>query len=227
MPYCAYFYLTIIHTLQEQLLPPYERVAIEVAENGYAIWDTFLTGAEVLDILEVLNTRLDDGEFKKAGVGSGNDYKQLHGIRGDYIRWIEPKAALPPTQVFLHRVTELMQTFNRICYLGLKDFETHFTYYPAGSRYAKHVDQFKADDHRRISFVCYLNLDWQPGDGGELRIYGHDADGNETYTDVQPLAGRLACFRADTVEHEVLLAHKTRYSLTGWMLDQYVELAFL
>lgn len=206
---------------------PYEALAIEVAEKGFAILDDFLSAQEVAAVLEVLNTRREDGEFKKAGVGSGNDYKQLHNLRGDYIRWIEPAEALPPTQVFLGRITELMQTLNRVCYLGLKDFETHFTFYPAGSRYARHLDQFKADDHRRISFVCYLNTDWQPGDGGEIQFYLPNPDGTETALAIEPLAGRLACFRADVMEHEVLLSHKTRYSLTGWMLNQYKELKFL
>ena len=54
-----------------------------------------------------------------------------------------------------------------------------------------------------------------------------NADGTETTLDIEPLAGRLACFRADVMEHEVLLAHKTRFSLTGWMLNQYHELTFL
>ncbi|CAN5203269.1 2OG-Fe(II) oxygenase [soil metagenome] len=206
---------------------PYENLAIEVAEKGFAIVDDFLSATEVAAVLEVLDKRRDGDEFHKAGVGSGTDYKQLHNLRGDYIRWIEPQNALPPTQVFLERVTAAMQTLNRVCYLGLKDFETHFTYYPADSRYARHLDQFKADDHRRISFVCYLNTAWKPGDGGELRIFLPKGDGTEDTLDVEPIAGRLVCFRADTVEHEVLTAHKTRYSLTGWMLDQYQELKFL
>jgi SM-20-related protein len=111
--------------------------------------------------------------------------------------------------------------------LGLKDFETHFTYYPAGSRYARHLDQFKTEDHRRISFVCYLNTEWRPGNGGELRFFLPQDDGTESLLDVAPIAGRLVCFRADTMEHEVLTAHKTRYSLTGWMLNQYQQLRFL
>lgn len=213
--------------LTNELTLPYEQIAIDVAEKGYAILDAFLSAEEVTAVLEVLDTRLEEGEFQKAGIGSGTDYKQLHSIRGDYIRWIEPKEALPPTQVFLDRVGQLMQTLNRVCFLGLKDFETHFTYYPAGSRYARHLDQFKTTDHRRISFVCYLNTDWKPGNGGELRFFIPNEDGTETELDIEPLAGRLACFRADVMEHEVLLAHKTRYSLTGWMLDQYHELTFL
>ncbi len=223
----AYLCSSIYPTLTNKDTLPYEQIAIEVAEKGFAILDDFLSKTEVAEILEVLNSRREEGEFQKAGVGSGADYKQLHDIRGDYIRWIEPKEALPPTQVFLSRVGQLMQTLNRVCFLGLKDFETHFTYYPAGSRYARHLDQFKSTDHRRISFVCYLNTDWVPGNGGELRFFIPNEDGTETALDIEPLAGRLACFRADVMEHEVLLAHKTRYSLTGWMLDQYHELTFL
>ena len=56
---------------------------------------------------------------------------------------------------------------------------------------------------------------------------GYTLKGAEAVLDVAPIAGRLVCFRADVMEHEVLTAHKTRYSLTGWMLNQYKELKFL
>ncbi len=213
--------------MSDSTLLPYEEVAIDIAEKGYSILDGFFSNEEVAAVLKVLDHQREDGEFKKAGIGSGADYQQLHGLRGDFIHWIEPASASAPVKVFLDRVTELMGALNQVCYLGLKDFETHFTFYPAGSRYARHLDQFKGDGHRRISFICYLNMDWKPGDGGELRMFLPDGNGQEQGLDIQPLAGRLACFRADTVEHEVLLAHKTRYSLTGWMLDQHHGLRFL
>jgi SM-20-related protein len=41
--------------------------------------------------------------------------------------------------------------------------------------------------------------------------------------DVLPVAGRLACFRSDQIEHEVLQGQKERYSLTGWFVDRLIS----
>ena len=66
--------------------------------------------------------------------------------------------------------------------------------------------------------ICYLNPDWKPEEGGQLRMYLEEAQ-----LDTLPLAGRLVCFRSDQIEHEVLPATRERLSLTGWMLDQLVD----
>jgi SM-20-related protein len=42
--------------------------------------------------------------------------------------------------------------------------------------------------------------------------------------DILPQAGKLVCFRSDQIEHEVLPATRPRMSITGWMLDQLVEM---
>ena len=81
------------------------------------------------------------------------------------------------------------------------------------------IDQFKKDDHRKLSVICYLNHDWKDECGGQLRMYL--PDGNR---EVLPVAGRLVCFRSDQIEHEVLPATRDRFSLTGWILDQHSDL---
>jgi SM-20-related protein len=88
--------------------------------------------------------------------------------------------------------------------------------------------------------VLYLNKNWEPAHGGELRIFlpekqqgeeGNKGNGDkkmsEKWVDIAPVAGRLVCFRSDTVEHEVLTAFQPRKSVTGWMLDQPLGLGFL
>ncbi|NIT56541.1 MAG: 2OG-Fe(II) oxygenase, partial [Aliifodinibius sp.] len=56
----------------------------------------------------------------------------------------------------------------------------------------------------------------QPGDGGELKMYG---PGDDT-TLIEPIAKRMVMFKSDTVEHEVLLTQTSRKSITGWLLHQ-------
>jgi SM-20-related protein len=96
------------------------------------------------------------------------------------------------------------------------------TVYPVGSFYKRHLDQFKQDDHRKLSLICYLNEDWKETHGGQLRM--HLPLG---MVDVLPIGGKLVCFRSDMIEHEVLPATRERYSLTGWILDQHLELKHL
>ena len=212
---------------EEKLLQKFEHIADQLSDQGYAIVDSFLETHQVHDLLEVLTTNKALGTFKKAGIGSADRVVVDKEVRGDYIHWIEPSEASPPTQVFLDHMNEIMRYLNRTCFLGLKDYEFHFTLYPPGTVYQRHIDQFKESDHRRLSFICYLNEDWLPEHGGELRLYLPQPDGSEEQVDVLPIAGRLACFRADLIPHEVLAATRTRYSLTGWMLDQLNDLTFL
>jgi SM-20-related protein len=93
------------------------------------------------------------------------------------------------------------------------------TVYPEGSFYKRHLDQFKKDDHRKLSVILYLNADWKDEQGGQLRM--HLPDGPK---DFLPLAGRLVIFRSDEIEHEVLPATRERLSITGWVLDRLAGL---
>lgn len=199
-----------------------EFIADNLANQDYAIVNHFLTLEEVNAILDVFALHQDHDRFKRAGIGKDDQLLYDKSIRGDYIKWIDPEHALPPVQLFLNKINDLRDYLNRTCFLGIKDYETHFTIYPPGSFYKRHLDQFKSDGARKISFICYLNKNWQPGDGGELRLH---LNGEEK--DIAPTAGKLACFRSEIIEHEVLLAKKDRYSLTGWMLNHPLGLRFV
>ncbi|MTI21342.1 2OG-Fe(II) oxygenase [Fulvivirga sp. RKSG066] len=199
-----------------------EHIANDLAEQGFAIEDNFLSPGEVDEILHVFDIHRENDRFKKAGIGKSDDFLVDKSIRGDYITWVDPKNAYPPVQRFLQKVEELKEYLNQTCFLGIQDYETHFTIYPEGSFYARHLDQFKNTGNRKISFICYLNQVWDHDNGGHLRLYLEDGP-----TDILPIAGRLACFVSSEIEHEVMVCNKSRYSLTGWMLNQKKELDFL
>lgn len=198
------------------------RVADGIAETGYAIVDDFLSADEVESILQLDEFKTGMLQFKKAGIGQKQEKQINEGIRGDYIEWIDRSAAPQPLQTYLMKLRELVAFINQALFLSLKDFEVHMTIYPAGTFYKKHLDQFKKDDHRKLSVICYLNKNWKEEEGGHLRIYL-----DEQPLDVLPVAGRLVCFRSDLLEHEVLPATRNRLSLTGWILDQYSDLTHL
>lgn len=195
----------------------------QLAEEGYFIWDHFLSIEKIASLRQIAATAKEEGEFKKAGIGKQVLHQVDRSIRGDYIQWIDKEEADPLVKDYLNQITDLKDYINQTCYLGLKDFETHFAIYPELTFYKKHVDRFQQNAHRVLSFVLYLNVGWQKGDGGELAIYPNNPHEG---TIVDPLAGRLILFRSELL-HEVLLAHKPRFSITGWMLDTKLGLSFL
>lgn len=204
------------------MISVFDAIADELAEHGYAIADQFLSQTEVNAILSAEDFEKRTERFKKAGVGQREQVRINESIRGDYIQWIDKASAPPAISVYFIRLDKLMGYLNQALFLSLKDYEVHMTRYPVGSFYNRHIDQFKRDDHRKLSIICYLNSDWHEEDGGHLRIYLPQGP-----LDILPVAGRVVCFCSDELEHEVLPATRERLSLTGWMLDQLVDLNHL
>jgi SM-20-related protein len=201
--------------VNNELTSQLNKLADQIAENGFAVIDDFLSNEEIDSVLALQGFKNGLLQFKKAGIGKNQDKQINEAIRGDYIQWIDPNNAEPPLLTYLDRLKQVIAFVNQSLFLSLKDCEVHQTIYPIGSFYKRHLDQFKKDDHRKLSVICYLNKDWKEADGGQLRMF----IGTES-RDILPLAGRLVCFRSDLLEHEVLPATRERLSLTGWLIDK-------
>lgn len=199
-----------------------ELVVDQLADEGYAILDDFLSPTQVDGLYNELVKQREEDEFKKAGIGKDDQFQINKSIRGDYISWIDIQTQAPFQQQYMSRVKDLMEYINRSCFLGLKDFEIHFAFYPEGTFYKRHSDRFNDHSVRTISLVCYLNKAWSAKDGGQLVLYPE----GRAEVSVLPKGGRLVCFLSG-IEHEVLLSKKTRYSVTGWLLNQHKDLNFL
>lgn len=193
----------------------YENIADGLASHGYSVFDGFLSDDEVRTILALDTFRETSDYFKKAGIGNRARHQYNEAIRGDYIHWLDKNKVSGPLAAYLGRLRDLRLFLNRSLFLSLQDEEVHMTVYPAGAFYKRHLDQFREDDRRKLSVICYLNEDWHAEHGGQLRLYS--PEGN---IEILPLAGRLVCLRSDLIEHEVLPATRERLSLTGWMLDR-------
>ena len=192
-----------------------------LANNDYLVIDDFLDD-EIYTLLRgfFLN-KLGHDEFDPAGIGAQANHHLDKSRRGDHVYWLDPNSDTHLSPVF-ELINDLITKLNRFCYLGIADFETHLAYYPEGTFYEKHVDQFKARSNRLISMIIYLNEDWKPGNGGELKLY---LDNEEKL--VEPIAKRIVLFKSDVLPHEVLTTHVGRYSLTGWLLKNPADLGFL
>jgi SM-20-related protein len=188
-----------------------------IYQNSYVVVDDFVDESYRKDLLKEQTDLLNQGQFKKAAVGKG-DQKQVRAeIRSDEVLWMDPAALSPLQVVFWEKIEELKQVLNRRCFLGLKSFEGHFARYPIGSFYKRHVDQFHAVPHRIVTVILYLNDSWTEADGGQLRMYFPQEDGSERIEDVLPVGGRLVVFLSEEIPHEVMPTQKERISITGWL----------
>jgi SM-20-related protein len=204
----------MINSLDESV---FESCSQSLSTDHYATVDQFLTSEEVSAILVGLESKYSQNKFKKAGIGQGEKGDNNTEVRGDFIYWIDPEIVFELKRRFMVYLNSFITHLNQKCFLSIKDSEMHYSVYPKGTFYKRHLDQFKENDNRVLSFICYLNFGWDVADGGELRLYNDEKDKNK-YIDILPQAGRLVCFKSDVLEHEVLVTKKARYSLTGWML---------
>jgi SM-20-related protein len=94
--------------------------------------------------------------------------------------------------------------------------EQHYARYPAGSAYARHVDQPRGHAARRLSSIVYLNENWLPADGGELKCLDDRGD----FRKIEPVGGRLVLFLTEGRGHEVLMTSRERMSISGWFLGR-------
>lgn len=190
-----------------------------LAADDYLVIDNFLSDDSYQKFQSHFKTQLDQYEFSKAAIGSSRKRQIESSVRGDFIYWLDQQRDATLSGLF-DLFDEVVYNLKKLLFLSISDYEFHFALYPPETRYEKHIDQFQGKNNRVISVLIYLNEDWKPCDGGELKIYQRD----DEELLVAPLARRLVMFKSDIVEHEVMLTHIHRKSLTGWLLHQPASL---
>jgi SM-20-related protein len=187
-----------------------------IERHGWSSNTAYLPVADSLRLQQDCEDGCDQGEFKRAGVGRGNGLEVRDEIRSDQILWLRPENATAGQTVYLDKLEVLRLALNRSLFLGLLDFEGHFAIYPEGAFYKPHLDRHAGTSERIVTVILYLNPDWQPGDGGELKLWTTSGEKTGTFELIEPRLGTLVCFLAGDFWHEVMPAHKTRMSITGW-----------
>jgi SM-20-related protein len=183
----------------------------DLSFNGVSVRDQFLAPPQIRALLDCARLRRERGDFEAARISGGRSLQRREDIRGDSICWIIPPL-WPAEQSLLEQLERLRLDLNREAGLGLFELELHYAWYPPGAGYERHVDQPQGRAQRRVSLVLYLNEDWTPAAGGELRIF----DAAEGHRNIEPLAGRLVCFLTPGREHAVLPTQRDRLSISGW-----------
>lgn len=207
---------------QPQTQLDWDLIFDHLAEKHYVFIDHFISVESCTGLRGAISEYREKAAFHVAGIGTGDDMQINREIRTDRIHWVDRSDNHPAVHVFLDEVVELMKRINRECFLSLSGYEFHFAHYPPGSYYKRHLDQFDKHNNRLISVICYLNEDWKPGDGGELKVFLKD--GEEI---IEPIEGRLILMRSNILEHEVLITNKDRLSITGWLCHHPPGLGFL
>ena len=186
-------------------------------QHGWAEIKGFINETDSAGIRSEISDLQNSHGFKQASIGKQDSKTVDTSQRGDFISWINPQQAPKHTQLYLDKMSALIEQLNYTFYLGIRDYECHYAHYPPGTFYKRHVDRHKNGSPRRVSSVLYLNPDWQPSDGGELAIYNSE----NAESRIQPLQGTLVIFLSE-LEHEVLLTSRDRMSITGWMLNETI-----
>ena len=190
--------------------PIQQRMLTDLTGQGWSVHDNFLPPELLQRLVRECRNQHALGLLREAGVGRAEQFSIKKSVRGDQIRWLETGMS-DPTDLYLDEMNKLRQHLNEQLYLGLKSSENHFAVYSSGTFYQKHVDRFRDDDSRTISSILYLNSDWKPEHGGELRLHLP-----AQHHDIAPLANRLVLFTSADIWHEVLPTQVARLSVTGW-----------
>lgn len=185
-----------------------------LVKQGYAVIPNFLSPEVCRELAAESRELRAHGEFHRAGIGRGEMLDVRPEIRSDEIRWLARNDCGTRQGEYLDLMTAYLQLLNLELFLALVEFECFCAFYPPGSFYQRHLDQFRGVEQRTITAILYLNENWQQSDGGQLRIFVNEETG-ETL-EVLPEAGTFVTFLSADYWHEVLPAERDRLSITGW-----------
>ncbi len=180
--------------------------------NKVGIAENFLSPSLALHLKENLTTLYAEKLLQAAGTGNLANVQYDDLFRSDIIYWLDREHNNEHENSFFDLMDKFVIFLNESCYTGITGYEFHYTLYEEGSFYKKHIDQFRHSDSRQYSMVMYLNSDWKLNDGGELCIHHDDRIENIT-----PVNGKTVFFKSSELAHEVLVSHKPRMSITGWL----------
>lgn len=184
----------------------------DLAIQGWAIATSLLPDNVIKQLTETLWEMYQADELNAAKLGQAGLHQTT--IRGDLIQWIDVQnSSSGAISHYIDFLSEFQQLLNRELQLGLKEYEIHYTVYPKGRGYQRHIDQFAHKKTRAVSFILYLNDQWQISDGGLLTLF--DKDSLKTLIEIKPEANTFACFLSD-IPHEISITQRERLSVTGW-----------
>jgi len=193
-----------------------EQLITDMHSVGWSARPGFLTHDESERLRQECALAYENGGFRPAGVGHGAGLKIREDIRKDQVMWIDPGEQAAERHAYLGAIERIREKLNQRFFLGLFDYEAHFAIYPEGAYYKAHLDRHVGSSARLVTVILYLNDAWQPGDGGELKIWTTPQGCDGAFELIEPRMGTLVTFFSGDFWHEVLPTKKPRMSITGW-----------
>jgi len=189
----------------------------DLTRCGWSTIPAFLPPVCVGLLASEANTQWLAQAFHPAQIGRGPQETRRTESRSDHVLWLDEATTSGAQVQYFARMEVMRLQIEEQLFLGMATVEAHLALYPIGSRYHRHSDALQGVHTRVLSTVLYLNDSWDATDGGALRLHVPEGD-EEVIHDILPLAGTLALFLSDEIEHEVLPALRERLSITGWLL---------
>jgi SM-20-related protein len=194
-------------------------LAQDLKDKGWHFSDSLVPLELCEDLLSQLLEHQQANALKKAHIGQGVETQIQKEIRGDFIRWMDFEKPTAYEKKFADWLDLFLQNLRPELLLGLGQYEFHYAFYPPETRYEKHIDVFKKDSARKISFVLYLNKNWAASDGGELVLF-EEQDPTREAQRISPHFGHLVVFLCDAIYHQVNFTNRERFSVTGWLKNR-------
>jgi SM-20-related protein len=191
---------------------PFDLLIDSYLQDQIGIAPLFLSDSLSKGLQQNIRQLQKDEMMSAAGIGNQKVKDAGQTMRGDKIYWMDKDHPNVYEQEFLQLAGDFIGHLNSTCYTGINACEFHYAVYEEGSFYKRHKDQFKNDNNRKYSLINYLNEDWLEEDGGQLVVYQNNGSQK-----ILPQSKTAVFFKSDEIEHEVMIAHRCRMSITGWL----------
>lgn len=195
----------------------------QLLSHGYTVCDGFVGAPTVASLAHLVHqslgahARVDDDAIKWQHISPQH-------ARDDLTTWVS-EGVRPATDACFASSDGVLAALSRLetdlhMFMHLRGVrELQLAAYTAGSSgYRKHTDampQSVSGTERKVTAILYSNATWTEADGGQLRLWLADHDGNAS-VDVEPKGGRLLLFLSGCMAHQVLPTHADRLALTAW-----------
>eukprot|EP00798_Chlamydomonas_sp_ICE-L_P010163 gene10163-8067_t len=186
-----------------------EPVAESLRRNGYAVVDNVFGAAasnalrdEVLQLYRGGHMHKNSTHLVSAGAEGAErkllEKSHIHEAELTFDASIQEKAPLCTMVHNDHTMTIMLNLFTPNLHLDSQAIKLQVNS-GTGGCFPIHSDSDETIDGRRVTSIFYLNPDWEPSHGGELRLYPWPGE----VVDLAPLNDRLVLFSSTRCSHQV------------------------